>query len=168
MNTNGKAVFGTKEWAQYTADCCKGCIHNCRYCYAKSEAIEYDKIQSSDWTKERIFWDKIQRIERKPPSRVMFPGHHDITPTNLPACAEAITRLLKAKHTLLVVSKPHADCIKTLCENFSNQRESISFRFTIGSMQNDILHYWEPYAPSLEERIQSLSIALQSGFSYVR
>ena len=28
-------IFGTKDWAARTINCCTGCANNCRYCYAK-------------------------------------------------------------------------------------------------------------------------------------
>jgi len=38
------------------------------------------------------------------------------------------------------------------------------FRFTIGALDNEILKYWEPNAPSFGERFDCLQYAFKSGF----
>jgi DNA repair photolyase len=38
------------------------------------------------------------------------------------------------------------------------------FRFTIGAMNNAILRFWEPGAPSFKERLDSLTYAFCSGY----
>jgi DNA repair photolyase len=71
----------------------------------------------------------------------------------------AIELLLQCGHEVLIVSKPHLECIQSICLNFSRFREQILFRFTIGSTDNTVLHFWEPNAPTFDERLVSLEFA---------
>ncbi|MFW6101390.1 MAG: hypothetical protein ACOC90_08380 [Bacteroidota bacterium] len=95
---------------------------------------------------------------------MMFPSSHDITPGNLDACGRVIGNLLASGNDLLIVSKPRVDCIKRICRDFEAFRDNIMFRFTIGAMDNNILKFWEPNAPSYEERHESLRLAFFSNF----
>ena len=94
----------------------------------------------------------------------MYPTTHDITPQYLDKHAIIISRLLETGNTLLIVSKPHLECIERLCREFEEYKNQIVFRFTIGSTNNEVLKFWEPGAPSFEERLLSLIHAHQNGF----
>jgi DNA repair photolyase len=94
----------------------------------------------------------------------MFPSSHDITPTNLGACMTVMKNLLDVGNRVLVVSKPHLECIKAICEMFEPFKNQILFRFTIGACDDQILSYWEPNAPGYDERKQCLIHAYQAGF----
>jgi DNA repair photolyase len=94
----------------------------------------------------------------------MFPSTHDITPANLPLCVAAMDAMLDHGHSLLVVSKPHVDCIEAICGRYMDERTRILFRFTIGSRADDVLSFWEPAAPSFMERLDSLCLAAERGF----
>lgn len=94
----------------------------------------------------------------------MFPSTHDITPSNLIECMIVIGKLLAAGNQLLLVTKPHLSCIKALCENLIEYREQLTFRFTIGSIRDDVLRFWEPGAPGYTERLSSLIYAFESGY----
>jgi DNA repair photolyase len=94
----------------------------------------------------------------------MFPSSHDITPNNLNACLTVLKNLLGSGNRVLVVSKPHLDCIKAICQLFGSLKQQILFRFSIGACDNRILSYWEPNAPSYNERKQCLIYAHQAGF----
>jgi DNA repair photolyase len=94
----------------------------------------------------------------------MFPSAHDITPDHLAESLIVIKKLLKARTKVLIVTKPHYECIKKICEKYKKYTDKILFRFTIGSSDSDILKYWEPGAPSFEERLKCLKYAYKSGF----
>jgi len=94
----------------------------------------------------------------------MFPTTHDITPPVLDACLTVIRNLLAAGNRILVVSKPHLDCISEICRVFRTAKEQLLFRFTIGADQDGILGYWEPGAPGFDERLLSLEYAFEEGF----
>ena len=126
----------------------------------------------------------VNKKHKKYDGRVMFPSSHDITPNNLDACMTVLEKLLAAGNDVLVVSKPHLDCIRAICNAFghysdqfrvaSYQDESevihyyrlfrIVFRFTIGAVDDRILKFWEPNAPSYEERKAALKYAFDAGF----
>jgi len=58
----------------------------------------------------------------------------------------------------------HFKCIRAICECFPNYKESILFRFTIGSADSETLRFWEPNAPDFPERLDCLRIAHECGF----
>ena len=94
----------------------------------------------------------------------MFPSSHDITPNNLPACLQVLENLLKVGNEVLVVSKPHLDCIRAICQQFEGYRGKILFRFTIGARDDRVLSLFEPNAPGYQERKESLEYAHGHGF----
>jgi len=94
----------------------------------------------------------------------MFPTTHDITPTNLSACIQKLTRLLAPGNEGIIVTKPHLDYVKALCEVFPMFKDQFVFRFTIGSSNSDTLRFWEPGAPDFEERLSSLKYAHWKGY----
>ncbi len=158
-------IRGTKEWAVANIDCCTGCSHGCRYCYARYDAVVRKKtVEAADWEKPVV---RIEDVERDFPlylGQVMFPTTHDIFPSNLQACAQVLERLIASGNMVLVVSKPHPDCITYLCRRFAKARNQILFRFTITANDDKILRFWEPAAPSYEERMESLRHAFQMQF----
>lgn len=94
----------------------------------------------------------------------MFPSTHDITPANVEECLVVLDKLLRSGNRVLIVSKPHLDCVKLLCQKLSDYKTQILFRFTIGSADDELLSYWEPMAPKFNERIASLEHAFTQGF----
>jgi len=155
---------GTKEWSVKTVNCCTGCSHDCRYCYAKGMAIRFKQVTANQWPHERIRPKDVSKIHKNYDGQVMFPSSHDITPNNLNACLAVMKNLLVAGNRVLVVSKPHLDCIKAICEMFDPFKKQILFRFSIGACDDQILSYWEPNAPGYDERKECLTYAHQAGF----
>ena len=155
---------GTSEWSVKTVNCCTGCSHDCRYCYAKGMAIRFKQVTAAQWPHERIRLKDVYKIHKKYDGQVMFPSSHDITSNNLKACLTVMKNLLVAGNRLLVVSKPHLDCIKAICQMFGSFEEQILFRFSIGACDDQILSYWEPNAPCYDERKRCLIYAHQEGF----
>ncbi len=94
----------------------------------------------------------------------MFPSSHDIEPAFLEPCMATLGKLLAAGNQVLVVSKPHLTCIERICAEFVQFKRSILFRFTIGALDSTILKFWEPGAPSFEERLASLQHAFRDGY----
>ena len=94
----------------------------------------------------------------------MFPTSHDITPSNVQICTAFMKEMLHPGNDVLIVSKPHAECVVRLCRELQGYRDQITFRFTIGSTQDDVLQFWEPGAPLFMERLHSLMYAHQCGF----
>jgi len=153
-----------REWAVKSVNCCSGCSHDCRYCYAREMAVRYRQLKPEQWKEERIRWKDVRKKYGRVDGPVMFPSSHDITPHNLLACLIVLRKLLEAGNRVLIVSKPHLECIETICRAFGEHKDQILFRFTIGAMDNRILAFWEPNAPSYEERKEALKHTFQKGF----
>jgi len=95
----------------------------------------------------------------------MFPTTHDITPQNKDYCIAFLQNLLDAGNKVLIVTKPHLEVVQELCARFIEFRNNILFRFTIGSCNTGTLNFWEPNAPSYEERIDALKYAYDNGYN---
>lgn len=155
-------ISGTKEWATDNVNCCLGCSHNCRYCYARANAMRFGKISSpEEWPEERTNNKALEKKFGKKTAgrRFMFPTTHDITPANIDACLQLLKNVLSPGNEVLIVSKPHLECISRLIEELVPFKGQCMFRFTIGAMDDDILSFWEPGAPGFLERLDSLRIA---------
>jgi DNA repair photolyase len=153
---------GTKEWSDKSVNILTGCTHACRYCYAGGMARRFKR--SGDWPKSILRTKEVAKGRRraKGVKGVMFPSSHDITPEFLEPCLTVLGKLLAAGNKVLVVSKPHLECIKRICADFDPT--NLMFRFTIGAFDNAILKFWEPEAPSYEERLACLQYAFEKGF----
>jgi len=160
-----KNNFGTQEWSVKTINCCTGCSHDCRYCYAKEMAIRFKQVTESQWPLERIRAKDVSiRHRKKYDGQIMFPSSHDITPNNLDECITKLKNLLIPGNRVLVVSKPHMECIEKICGSLRDFKSQILFRFTIGACDDRILSFWEPNAPIYDERKQCLIYAYQLDF----
>lgn len=160
-----KKVFGTEEWAVKTVNIINGCSHNCRYCYAKAMAVQYKRKTIDNWHIEEINLEQLKMKRKKTNGMVMFPSTHDITPENMSYAMELLQNLIDAGDKVLIVTKPHLSVIKQICEKFQTNKESILFRFTIGSNDSEVLKFWEIDAPDYEERKSCLEYAFNLGFS---
>jgi len=127
-------------------------------------AIRFKRKTPETWKVEEVNERKIAASIKKYSGRVMFPSSHDITPQNLEHSVKFLQKLLGAGNDVLLVSKPHYECISRICTDFENYRDKILFRFTIGSPDTKTLKYWEPSAPSFAERLKSLKVACSEGF----
>jgi len=163
-NKKRKSNHGTQEWSVKTINCCTGCSHDCRYCYAKGMAIRFKQITPKEWPIERVRPHDVAMRHKKYGGQVMFPSSHDITPNNIAACLKVLKNLMKSGNRVLVISKPHLKCIKEICDELAVYKDQILFRFTIGGCDDSILSFWEPNAPSYSERKASLMHAYQKGF----
>ena len=159
-----KSTYGYKEWTASAVNCCTGCSNNCRYCYAKGMAIRFKRLTAEEWPIERVRQKDVDRRQRLCAGRIMFPSSHDITPGNFEACMSVLDKLIGAGNEVLIVSKPRYDIIREVCLEFREDRDKILFRFTIGAMNDEILNFWEPGAPSFEDRLDSLAYAFDSGY----
>lgn len=113
----------------------------------------------------RVREHDVLKRQPKYPGTVMFPTTHDITPAVLSPCLTVLGKLLEAGNSVLVVSKPHLECIDAICSQYSGYGSLITFRFTIGADDDEILGYWEPGAPKYQERIAALRLAQDRGFT---
>ena len=156
---------GTKEWAETNVNIQLGCEHGCRYCYARYNAVTRFKwCTAEQWLDPLIIPSKVNRSFLKRLGVVMFPSTHDVTPRNLSECLCVLRKLLNAGNKILLVSKPHFTCITAICGLFLKYRSRLSFRFTIGSMDDKVLAFWEPNAPNFQERLLCLCYAYYSEY----
>jgi len=157
---------GTKEWADYNVNCVKGCSNDCKYCYAKVMARRFGRCEEDSWKNMIINKNAVERKYAKFNGRVMFPSTHDITDDTKikEACFTVIRKLLESGNEVLITTKPRLSVTKQIIKTFGLNVEQLQFRFTITSMNNDLLSFWEPYAPSYEERFASLKYAHEKGF----
>jgi len=165
MKTKTRRItLGTKEWADSNVNCYFGCSNNCRYCYAKKMAIRFNKKTENTW---KVMVPNIKNIKkeyRKRNGRIMFPTSHDITNESLSNCLIVLKKLINSGNEILITTKPRSKCIKEICKNLQENKELLQFRFTITSKSNNLLKFWEPGAPSFEERFVSLKFAFHQGF----
>ena len=136
-----KAPHGTEEWATHNVNIQLGCEHDCKYCYAKCMGIRFKRTTPGTWHNPKVDRQKVERVYRKMDGRIMFPTTHDITPRNLNDCITVLRKLLEVGNKVLIVSKPHIECVKRMCREFQDFKENILFRFTIGSSDDEVLDF---------------------------
>lgn len=123
-----------------------------------------NRVPRERWKEERIRQKDVDKAYRYKEGRTMFPSSHDITPSNFDACFTVMKKLLESGNEVIVVLKPHLEIVQRLCRELKEFKEKILFRFTITATDGKILSFWEPNAPSYEERKASLKHAFDCGF----
>ena len=161
---NKKQVFGTHEWADKTANFINGCKHDCKYCYSKEMAIRFKRKTPENWKEEEVRNIQLKKKFSKHSGTFMYPSSHDIHPEHLEENIIFLKNLLKYGNKVLIVTKPHLKCIKRICNEFTNYKNNILFRFTIGSSNSQTLKFWEPGAPRFKERLESVKYAYNANF----
>jgi DNA repair photolyase len=159
-----KTVSGTREWSTLSINFINGCSHDCKYCYAKAMAVQYNRKTRDDWKHEEVRFDKLFPTKKPKGKYTMFPSSHDISPENHKHALTVLDVLLNKGHRVMIVTKPHVEVVEAICNQFGDYKERILFRFTIGSLDSEVLKFWEPNAPSFEERLASLKHAHSMGF----
>ena len=125
----------------------------------------WKKVSAEGWKTCVVNKSKVNQKWKLKDGTVMFPTTHDIVPSILDDCIVALDNMLVSGNKVLIVSKPHIDCIEKICDKLVKYKNQILFRFTIGALDDKILGYWEPDAPTAEERMESLKLAHADGFS---
>ena len=163
---NKSSISGTREWADYNVNCVFGCSNNCRYCYAKMMAKRFGRATEETWKIMNVNTVTMNKNYVKKNGRVMFPSSHDITedPEIERACFVVLSNLLENGNEVLVTTKPRFSIVKKIVSRFIGYQESMQFRFTISSLDDGLLRFWEPNAPLFQERMDSLKFAFDNGF----
>jgi len=161
-----KTTSGTKEWADRNVNCIEGCHNNCRYCYAKMNAKRFGRMTDKTWANMHIRKTAVLKTYRKTPGRIMFPSSHDIFefPEFKEACFIVLRKLLESGNEVLVTTKPRLPVVRDIDTHFSTHREHLQFRFTITSVDDEVLAFWEPNASPFEERIECLRYAFSRNY----
>ena len=159
---------GVQEWTGTdgaSVNFQRGCEHDCRYCYARANAVRFKQCTRAHWPLPAINEAKVDMpYKKKYAGTVMSPTTHDITEANISQYLCVLHKLLDAGNNVLIVSKPHYKCIETICLAYEEYKSQMEFRFTIGSAKDEILKFWEPGAPKFEERLNCLQYAFEMGY----
>ena len=157
-------AYGTRQWADQTINIIRGCNCGCLGCFAAARAHRFKEVELGKWPtevlNERAFNAKVPKGHKL----TMFPSTHNISPEFLEPCAEKIQQILDSGSDVLIVLKPWESVVTALCARFDSFKDRIIYRFTIGSLDNNVLKFWEPGAPSYEERLRCLQYAFEHGF----
>lgn len=153
---------GTREWAEKSFNIGKGCGYGCRYCYARANALRFKQIKMPDeWLKESITLAADIVYYPAGDGVVMFPTTHDLTPFYLHKSIPALREILKAGRKLLITTKASMYVMRTLTTELADWKDQIMFRITIGTTNDRTAQWWEPYAPTVTERIMALRYAFE-------
>lgn len=155
---------GTHEWAEINENIGLGCPNGCLYCFASHTANRFKRRKRNEWQIEELTKRAYITSYPKRAGVIMYPSAHDITPFNVEAYLRVAKLMLAAGNQLLIVSKPHLECIRKLITVLAPYKEQILFRFTIGTTSNEVASFWEPGAPSPSKRIAALQMAFEAGF----
>lgn len=168
--------IGTREWVRKNGEInlYSGCLNGCVYCYARFLAHRTNKIHFNDWVTLRE--NRKIKIPKKIKSEInkhdfMLPTSSEIFPNSeqygnvFDNYCQKFEEILTKGYTVLITSKPRKDIIEPLIDKFEEYKAQITFRFTIGSMDNKILKILEPNAPKYEERLHCLKYAHKKDFN---
>ena len=157
-------ITGTKEWMPHSANCIDGCRNSCRYCYGCGIALRFGRIKDkSEWENEKQNKNATKRIKLYK-GGVMFPTTHDLRIEHRDWWMPFLQGLLEKGNDVLIVSKPQLESINLICSSFYKYKSQIEFRFTIGTLDEHVRKFWEPNAPTMEERVDALNCAYTYGF----
>lgn len=166
MGESNDSGTWTKEWADTNVNIGAGCAHGCKYCYAMGMAKRFKRVAGpKEWMTEAVNLKAVKKRYQPKKCAYMFPTSHDITPYYLPYATETLKKVLAAGNEVLIVSKPHLECIEALCSELGQYKAQILYRFTIGTLDPEVSKFWEPGAPLPAERIEALKFAYLAGFS---
>ena len=172
--TDPRQGTGTREWSEHSCNVGLGCSNGCIYCYARHRnEIRFKTIVAGTWSQERPNMKRAEKRERSVGGVTMFPTQHDITEAYLPAVKRKIERHLQAGNRLLIVTKPRMAVFCDLLNFLAQQhgihagvsiKEKILFRISITSLDRTAAAFWEPGAPTPDERLTCLREAYRRGF----
>lgn len=157
-----KKKTGTEELGDKNVNIEKGCRNGCLYCYAYSMRHHYDKMEMEDWIKPTLL--KEHKSYRKSDKTFFFASSHDIVRENVDRCKTEILKILSPGNNLTIVTKADPECIKKLIPEISQYMEQIEFYITITTMDEDLRLKWEPFAPSICNRLTAVHMLLNAGF----
>ena len=152
------------EWTDQNVNICNGCFNDCRYCYAKARAHRYGQVAKDRWAEQVVRPHDVEASRRFYPGWIGFPSTHDIIPEILDHYLAVLGKLFRAGNKVMIVTKPRLKCIEEICAASRFFRDKVMFRFTIGAMNDEILRFWEPNAPTYDERKKALQHAREAGY----
>ena len=129
-------------------------------------AKRFGRETEETWKMMKINQSNVNKNYDKKQGRVMFPSSHDLIddPEIQNACFSVLSNLLENGNEVLVTTKPSFNVIKRIISRFNEYKDSMQFRFTITSLNDGLLKFWEPNAPLFRERMDSLKYAFSNNF----
>ncbi|KKK48899.1 hypothetical protein LCGC14_3140480, partial [marine sediment metagenome] len=129
-------------------------------------AYRFGRVSKECWKFMVLNENIFNQNFKKRKGRFMFPTSHDITLDYgvLECSIKILEKILKAKNTVLITTKPWPTCIDTITKKFEAFKAQILFRFTITSNYDRRLKFWEPNAPLLDDRLNSVLMAKIKGY----
>lgn len=127
--------------------------------------IRFKKIPVKDWDKPVLNTNALKKNPRLYEGKIlMFPTVHDILPEFIEETVDYLHKWLEVGNQFLIVSKPNFECMNRLFDELKGYKEQILFRFTIGSIDDRVLSFWDTNAPPFYDRFRSLVHANMRGF----
>ena len=122
-----KVKTGTREWSGYSVNIAHGCSHDCRYCYAKYNGIHrFKTVAEGKWPDMKVRQNAVDKAYPRYDDVVMYPTTHDITPAIINEYHCVLHKLLDAGNKVLIVTKPHLECIRLIVESCKSQRKAFT------------------------------------------
>ena len=155
-----------QDWRGKAINFCSGCSNACLYCYVTDMGCKFKWATLQSRNTMVVRSTDVKKKHDNYGVQVMVPSSHDITPQVLEPAIQVISNLLAAgNERILIVSKPYLECVKAICKEFASQKDKFLLRFTIGSLDDEVLSFWEPGATKVQERLQCLAHAHSEGFA---
>lgn len=155
---------GTKEWACKNINFSKGCSNSCQYCYARRMANRFGWKKWNDWVNMTNRSELAKKKFKKINGVIMSPSSHDITTKNVELAKTVFYHILEAGNEILIVSKPDPDVIRSVADHILDFKDQIMWRFTIGTLNDNVRQYWEPGAPCISDRLSILEELYRDGW----
>jgi len=158
------ALVSKVDWATYKFNFEIGCIHDCKYCYAKQMNKRYKWIPK--WTQPQLknpatLRKQITKLHEAPEGTVFFQDIGDAFqnhPQIFSACKYWLSKVLRTKHTILILTK--SPLVKQ-CVGMLQKHENAWVGFTITSLKH--IPEWEPNAPPNPERVHAVKFLHDAG-----
>jgi DNA repair photolyase len=167
--------FGAVEWAEERYNSHWGCPNGCKYCYSRLLAYQKRKKWIVNGTNVyKLYGEKSIRKDnwikkwrgRKNKHTIMYPSMHDITPKTAEDGFKVMKNIIEPRNVhLLWVTKPYLEVVEKFVDRFEGYKDKIMIRMTITTNSQKEIDYWEPNAPTFEERMESLKLLFRKGYT---
>lgn len=168
------------EYASLGVNHVQGCLHDCVYCYARTEAMHHGRVCShAEWKRPRLVADAVEQVrreltgKRKPVDRVhlsfttdpfMWDAESGRQVDEIAQCTLAIIRAINEQGVpVTVLTKgvyPEIDVRSLHPDNH--------YGITAVSLSEDFRKDWEPGTPPVSDRIAGLArLADQAAWTWV-
>lgn len=168
------------EYATWGVNHVQGCLHDCAYCYARTEAMHHGRVCSAaEWRQPRLVADAVEQVQRelagkrKPVDRV----HLSFTTDPFMWDAEnqqTVEEIAKTTLEIIRVINEHGVPVTVLTKGIYPEMDVRSlhpdnhYGITAVSLSEAFRRDWEPGTPPVLERIAGLRrLAAQAAWTWV-